>query len=57
MRLMTAMVEKTANTHRQGAITPQRLKSAPRMTQTMRSGRYIKPTLQVPMSASARARV
>ena len=48
------MVDSTAITQSTGAI---RLNTAPMISSTRRSGRSIKPTLQVPISDSARARV
>src|ERR1019366_3739827 len=51
---MTVMVLSAAITHSTG---PMRLNSAPMMISTMRSGRSMKPTLQLGMSDSARAGV
>src|SRR5579883_1736944 len=52
--VVNAMVDGTAITHRTGAM---RLNTAPMMSSTSRSGRSMNPTLQVPISDSARARV
>ena len=54
MRWITVTFESTASTHSTGAM---RFVSAPMMISTMRSGRSRKPTLQLSMPFSDRARV